>query len=118
MLQNHAARIITFSNYDRNTDELLHSLNWHKLEHQRAVSKSIMMYNAVNNQTPNFFSSRFFSRNEALTTISGILKESYRYQSLALIIVNEVLATAVLCYGTAYRMNYNYPTHLTNLRTN
>ena len=62
-----AARIITFSNYDRNTAELLHSLNWHKLEHQRAVSKSIMMYNAVNNQTPNYLSSRFFSRNEALT---------------------------------------------------
>ena len=65
--QNRAGRIIAFSNYDRNTDELLHSLNWHKLEHQRAVSKSIMMYNAVNNQTPNYLSSRFFSRNEALT---------------------------------------------------
>ena len=58
-LQNRAARIITFSNYDRNTDELLHSLNWHKLGHQGAASKSIMMYNAA--------SSRFFSRNEALT---------------------------------------------------
>ena len=58
-LQNRAARIITFSNYDRNTDELLYSLNWHKLEHQRAASKSIMMYNAVNNQTPNYLSSRF-----------------------------------------------------------
>ena len=41
----------------------------HKRKHQRAVSKSIMMYmyNAVNNQTPNYLSSRFFSRNEALT---------------------------------------------------
>ena len=58
-LQNYAARIITFSNYDRNTDELLNSLNWHKLEHQRAESKSIMMYNAVNN--------RFFPHNEALS---------------------------------------------------
>ena len=66
-LQNRAARIITLSNYDRNTDELLHSLNWHKLEHQRAVSKSIVMYNAVISQTPNYLSSRFFSRNEALT---------------------------------------------------
>ena len=53
-LQNHAARIITFSNYDRNTDELLNSLNWHKLEHQRAESKS-----TVNN--------RFFPHNEALS---------------------------------------------------
>ena len=66
-LQNRAARIITFSNHDRNTDELSNSLNWHKLEHQRAASKSIMMYNAVNNQTPNYLSSRFFLRNEALS---------------------------------------------------
>ena len=65
-LQNRAALIVTFSNYDRNTHELLHSFNWHKLEHQRAVRKSIVMYNAVNNQTPNYLNSRFFSRNEAL----------------------------------------------------
>ena len=66
-LQNRAACIITFSNHDRNTDELLNSLNWYKLEHQRAASKSIMMYNAVNNQTSNYLSSRFFPRNEALS---------------------------------------------------
>ena len=66
-LQNRASSILTFSNYDRNTDELLNSLNRHKLEHQRAVSKSIMMHNAVNNQTPNYMSSRFFPRNEALS---------------------------------------------------
>jgi len=29
-LHDRAARIITFPNYDRNTDELLHSLYWHK----------------------------------------------------------------------------------------
>ena len=57
-------------NYDRNTDELLHSLNWHKHAHQRAVSKSIMMYNAVNNQTPNYLSSRFFFLFFFLLTIS------------------------------------------------
>ena len=94
-LQNRAARIITLSNYDRNTDELLHSLNWHKLEHQRAVSKSIVMYNAVNNQTPNYLSSVF----------SRVMKPSLTYNLRnALIIVNEVLATAGLCYGIAYRM--------------
>ena len=46
-----------------------------------------MMYNAVNNQTPNYLSSRFFPRNEAL-------KGSYPYHSRALVIENEVLATA------------------------
>ena len=97
-LQNRAARIMTFSNHDRNTDELLHSLNWHKLEHQRAVSKSIMMYNAVISQTPNYLSSRFFSRNEALTYKLKNTEGNYPYHSRALIIANEVLATAELCY--------------------
>ena len=104
-LQNRAARIITFSNYDRNTDELLQSLNWHKLEHQRAVSKSIMMYNAVNNQTPNYLSSRFFARNEALTYNFRNTEENlFRPQPRTNYSVNEVLDTAGLCYGIAYRM--------------
>ena len=33
-LQNRAARIITFSNYDSNTDELFRDLNWSKLNHR------------------------------------------------------------------------------------
>ena len=37
-LQNRAARIITFLNYDSSTDELFRDLNWSKLNHQRAIS--------------------------------------------------------------------------------
>ena len=48
-LQNRAARVITFSNNDRNTDELLRMVNWVKLDRQRLVNKSIMMYKIVNN---------------------------------------------------------------------
>ena len=65
-LQNRAARIITFSNYDSNTDELFRDLNWSKLNHQRAVSKAIMMYNTINNQTPGYLSSQFIPRHEVL----------------------------------------------------
>ena len=42
-LQNRAARVITFSNYDRSTDELLRMVNWVKLDRQRLVDKSLMM---------------------------------------------------------------------------
>ena len=66
-LQNRAALIITFSNYDSNTDELFRDLNWSKLNHQRAVSKAIMMYNTINNQTPGYLSSRFIPRHEVLS---------------------------------------------------
>ena len=48
-LQNLAARVITFSNNDRYTDELLRMVNWVKLDRQRLVNKSIMMYKIVNN---------------------------------------------------------------------
>ena len=66
-LQNLAARIITFSNYDSNTDELFRGLNWSKLNHQRAVSKAIMMYNTIHNQIQGYLSSRFIPRHEVLS---------------------------------------------------
>ena len=61
-LQNRAARVITFSNYDRNTDELLRMVNWVKLDRQRLVNKSIMMYKIVNNMVPEYLSSHFVLR--------------------------------------------------------
>ena len=42
-LQNRATRVITFSNYDRSTDELLRMVNWVKLDLQRLVDKAILM---------------------------------------------------------------------------
>ena len=42
-LQNRAALILTFSNYDSNTGELFRNLKWSKLVHQRVVSKAIMV---------------------------------------------------------------------------
>ena len=42
-LQNRAALILTFSNYDSNTGELFQNLKWSKLVHQRVVSKAIMV---------------------------------------------------------------------------
>ena len=66
-LQNRAARVITFSNYDRNTDELLRTINWVKLDRQRLVNKSIMMYKIVNNMVPEYLSSHFVLRSDTLT---------------------------------------------------
>ena len=42
-LRNRAARFITFSNYDRSTDELLLMVNWVKLDHQYLVNESILI---------------------------------------------------------------------------
>ena len=65
-LQNCAARVITFSNYDRSTDELLRMVNWVKLDRQRLVDKSILMYK-INRMVPDYLSSHFAFRSDTLT---------------------------------------------------
>ena len=61
-LQNRAARVLTFSNYDCSTSELFQNLKWSKLVHQRAVCKAIMMHSIVNNTAPEYLTSRFVRR--------------------------------------------------------
>ena len=58
-LQNRAARVLTFSNYDCGTSELFQNLKWSKLVLQRAVSKAIMLHSIVNNTAPEYLTSRF-----------------------------------------------------------
>ena len=61
-MQNRAARVLTFSNYDCSTSELFQNLKWSKLVHQRAVSKAIMMHSIVNNTAPEYLTSCFVRR--------------------------------------------------------
>ena len=61
-LQNRAARVLTFSNYECSTSELFQNLKWSKLVHQRVVSKAIMMHSIVNNTAPEYLTSRFVRR--------------------------------------------------------
>ena len=61
-VQNRAAHIITTSNYDASLDELFQSLNWHKLELLRKFNLSILLYKALNNETPENLSSKFINR--------------------------------------------------------
>ena len=53
-LQNRAARVLTFSNYDRSTSELFQNLKWLTLVQQGVVSKAIMMHSIVNNTAPEY----------------------------------------------------------------
>ena len=68
-LQNRAARVITFSNYGRTTDEFLRMVNWVKLDRQRLVDKAILMYKIVNRMVPDYLSSHFAFRSDTLTYI-------------------------------------------------
>ena len=67
-LQYRATCIITFSNYDSSTDELLQMENWVniKLDCQHLVDKSIMMYKIVSNMVLDYLRSHFVFRSENL----------------------------------------------------
>ena len=58
-LQNCAARVLTFSNYECSTSELFQNLKRSKLVHQHAVSKATMTHSIVNNTAPDYLTSRF-----------------------------------------------------------
>ena len=66
-LQNRAACVITFSNYDRSTDELLRMVNWVTLDRQRLVDKAILMYKIVNRMVPDYLCSHFVFCSDTLT---------------------------------------------------
>ena len=66
-LQNRAARIITFSNYDRSTDELLRMVNWVKLDRPCLVDKSILVFKSLNRMVPDYLSSHVAFRSDTLT---------------------------------------------------
>ena len=63
-LENRAARIISFSNYDASLNELFQALNWRKLEQLRKVDLSILMYKTLNHETPEYLSSKFINRTD------------------------------------------------------
>ena len=63
-LQNHAARIMTFSPYDASADNLLTSLAWKKLEAQQKIQTAAMVYNSPNGLAPQYLNSLFCYRNE------------------------------------------------------
>ena len=53
-LQNRAARILTFSNYDVRSSVLLDELGWERLEYVRLKQLAVTMYKIHNNLSPSY----------------------------------------------------------------
>ena len=60
-LQNRAARIITESDYNIRSSDILTSLNWTNLETRRTQQFKTFMYKTVNNMVPSYLSGKFTS---------------------------------------------------------
>ena len=77
-LQNRATCVLTFSNYDCSTSELLQNLKWSKHLHQCTVSKAIMMHSIVNNTAPEYLTSRFVRRCDLTTGSYNLGENEYK----------------------------------------
>jgi len=63
-LQNRAARILLSAPDDSSTTDLFRRLNWKNLRNQRLFTKAIMMFKALNGETPDYLSNKFVFRND------------------------------------------------------
>ena len=63
ILQNRAARILTFSGYDSSSDPIFEQLDWKRLNTQRQIQVAVMVYKSLHGLAPNYLSSLFTQRN-------------------------------------------------------
>ena len=70
-LQNRAARVITKSSYNTNSNYLLNSLSWDNLSVRRTKQKANLMYNCVYKLAPNYLCNMF-----TLRTLSFDLRDA------------------------------------------
>ena len=63
-LQNRAARILTFSSYDTDVEDLFSKLGWRKLSSQREMQKAIMVFRSLNGLTPEYLRELFVNRSD------------------------------------------------------
>ena len=57
--QNGAARILTYSNYDANADNLIQKLRGIKRDSLRTIHKAVLVFKSLNGLTPDDLSSKF-----------------------------------------------------------
>ena len=62
-MQNRAARILTFSNYDVRSSVLLDELGWERLEYVRLKQLAVTMYKIHNNLSPSYLRRIFTNTN-------------------------------------------------------
>ena len=102
-LQNRTARILTFSPYDASVDNLFTSLAWKKLETQRKIQTSSMVYKSLNGLASQYMNSLFSYRNEVSSySLRDSEDKLQLFHCPTLIMLKTVSATEVRCCGIVY----------------
>ena len=84
-LQNRAARILTFSSYDTDVEDLFSKLGWRKLCSQPEIKKAIMAFKSSNDLTPEYLSELFVHRSDVT---EYILRDSVNKLAVPLPLTN------------------------------
>ena len=61
-LQNRTARVLTYSNYDKDAGHLFKLLGWKNLACQQQIQRTTMVYRSLHGLAPNYLSSKFERR--------------------------------------------------------
>ena len=61
-LQNRAARVLTYSNYDVDADHLFKLLGWKNLHCQQQIQRATMVYKSLHGLAPSYLTSKFERR--------------------------------------------------------
>ena len=61
-LQNRAARVLTYSNYDADVNNLFELLGWKSLDSQRQIEKTTMVFKSLQGLAPKYLCSIFVHR--------------------------------------------------------
>ena len=64
-LQNRAARVLTYSNYDADSGYLFELLGWKNPASQQQIQRSIMVYKSLHGLAPDYICSKFERRETA-----------------------------------------------------
>lgn len=73
-LQNRAARVLTYSNYDADADNILENLGWKNLTCQRQIQRATIVYKSLHGLVPEYLCSRFVSRDTKYSLRDSVSK--------------------------------------------
>ena len=103
ILQNHAARILTFSSYEANSDPLLGKLSWGKLVDQLRSHMAIMVYESLEHHAPDCLRSKFV---DLESVSSHALRETAVPQPRPNYLIKKA-SVAVMRSGIAYQNSFD-----------
>ena len=75
-LQNRAARVLTYSNYDAHVNNLFELLRWKSLVSQRQIERATMVFKSLQGLAPEYLSSKIVHRDSGYCLRDSVNKVS------------------------------------------